>query len=81
MDDKPEAQSAAAGANESPAQLARRKTDVITRDDEVKHIPVILCTTKNQETDKIWGLRQGARDYVVKPILASDLLDKMARIE
>jgi twitching motility two-component system response regulator PilH len=38
---------------------------------------VIICTTKDQETDKIWGLRQGAKDYVTKPIGESDLLDKI----
>jgi twitching motility two-component system response regulator PilH len=56
-------------------------TRVISRDDITKHIPVIICTTKNQETDKIWGLRQGARDYVVKPIVASELLEKIAQLE
>ena len=56
-------------------------TRVIARDDNTKHIPVIICTTKNQETDKIWGLRQGAQDYVVKPILASDLLEKISRLK
>ncbi len=55
-------------------------TRVIARDDATKHIPVIICTTKNQETDKIWGLRQGARDYVVKPVLANDLLEKINRL-
>lgn len=56
-------------------------TRVIARDDVTKHIPVIICTTKSQETDKIWGLRQGARDYIVKPIDANDLLDKIARLD
>ena len=56
-------------------------TRVIARDEITKHIPVIICTTKSQETDKIWGLRQGARDYVVKPILASDLLEKIGRLD
>ena len=56
-------------------------TRVIARDDATKHIPVIICTTKSQETDKIWGLRQGARDYIVKPIDANDLLDKIARLD
>ena len=55
-------------------------TRVIARDEATKHIPVIICTTKNQETDKIWGLRQGARDYVVKPVLANDLLEKINRL-
>jgi twitching motility two-component system response regulator PilH len=55
-------------------------TRVIARDEATKHIPVIICTTKNQETDKIWGMRQGARDYVVKPVIAVDLLEKISRL-
>ena len=55
-------------------------TRVIARDEATKHIPVIICTTKSQETDKIWGLRQGARDYIVEPIVASDLLEKITRL-
>ena len=43
-------------------------TRVITRDPETRTIPVIICTSKGQETDRIWGMRQGARSYVVKPI-------------
>jgi twitching motility two-component system response regulator PilH len=50
----------------------------ITTGDETRHIPVILCTTKNQETDKIWGARQGAIDYVTKPVDAGELLGKIA---
>jgi twitching motility two-component system response regulator PilH len=38
---------------------------------------VILCTSKSQETDKIWGMRQGARDYVIKPINREELLAKI----
>ena len=56
-------------------------TRVIARDEATKHIPVIICTTKSQETDKIWGLRQGARDYVVKPVVSADLLEKIARLD
>ena len=52
-------------------------TRAITRDEATKHIPVIICTTKDQETDKIWGLRQGAKDYVTKPINEADLIDKI----
>jgi twitching motility two-component system response regulator PilH len=50
----------------------------ITSDDATKHIPVILCTSKNQETDKIWGVRQGAKDYITKPVAANELLVKIA---
>jgi twitching motility two-component system response regulator PilH len=52
-------------------------TRAITRDESTKHIPVIICTTKDQETDKIWGLRQGAKDYVTKPINETDLIEKI----
>ena len=52
----------------------------LTRDDETKGIPVIVCTSKGQETDKIWGLRQGAVDYLVKPLNAQELLQKVAAL-
>ena len=52
-------------------------TRTITRDPHYADIPVIMCTSKNQETDRVWGLRQGARDYVVKPVDADDLMAKI----
>ena len=52
-------------------------TRAITREEKTKHIPVIICTTKDQETDKIWGLRQGAKDYMTKPVNEADLLEKI----
>ncbi|MDQ3026657.1 MAG: response regulator [Pseudomonadota bacterium] len=52
-------------------------TRAITREEKTKHIPVIICTTKDQETDKIWGLRQGAKDYVTKPLQESELIEKI----
>jgi twitching motility two-component system response regulator PilH len=55
-------------------------TRAISKDPETQHIPVIICTSKDQETDKIWATRQGARDYVVKPIHATDLLGKIAAL-
>lgn len=56
-------------------------TRALSKDPETGHIPVILCTTKDQETDKVWGLRQGAKDYVVKPVNAAELLAKIAALE
>jgi twitching motility two-component system response regulator PilH len=53
-------------------------TRAITKDPVTAHIPVILCTTKDQETDKVWGLRQGAKDYVTKPVNGAELLSKIA---
>ncbi|MEO1766459.1 response regulator [Thiobacter aerophilum] len=55
-------------------------TRAISRDDETKHIPIIMCTSKGQETDKVWGMRQGARDYLVKPINPDELLRKIAAL-
>lgn len=55
-------------------------TRAITQDEATKHIPVIICTSKGQETDKIWGMRQGAKDYITKPINADELLGKIAAL-
>jgi twitching motility two-component system response regulator PilH len=63
-----------------PGQNGFQLTRALSRDPEMQNIPVILCTSKNQETDRIWGLRQGARDYLVKPVDANDLLSKIAAL-
>ncbi|MYM40355.1 response regulator transcription factor [Duganella qianjiadongensis] len=55
-------------------------TRSIARDPELKDVPVIICSSKNQETDKIWGLRQGACAYLVKPVAAGDLLARIAEL-
>ena len=60
-----------------PGQNGFQATRALTRDEATKHIPVIICTSKGQDTDKTWGLKQGAKDYVVKPIIAADLLKKI----
>jgi twitching motility two-component system response regulator PilH len=52
-------------------------TRAIARDDATRHIPVIICTGRNQETDRIWGMRQGAIDYLVKPINPKELLGRI----
>lgn len=48
-------------------------TRTISRNESTKHIPIILVTTKDQETDRVWGIRQGARAYVTKPVNEADL--------
>ena len=55
-------------------------TRAIARDPELSDVPIIICSTKNQETDRIWGLRQGARDYLVKPVDAGALLARIASL-
>ncbi len=55
-------------------------TRMISRDPATASIPVVICTSKSQETDKIWGLRQGAKDYLVKPVVAEELLQLIKRL-
>ena len=50
-------------------------TRSITREATTKHIPVILVTTKDQDTDRVWGMRQGAKAYITKPFSESELAD------
>ena len=63
-----------------PGLNGYQATRTLTRDEKTKHIPVIVCTSKGQETDKIWGLRQGAQDYLAKPINGEELLAKIAAL-
>ena len=56
-------------------------TRAIARDPALLNVPVIICSSKNQETDRIWGLRQGARGYLVKPVDAQALLEKIASLD
>ena len=49
-------------------------TRTISKDPTTAHIPIVLVTTKDQETDKVWGMRQGAKAYVTKPIKEDDLV-------
>ena len=60
-----------------PGQNGFQLTRAITRDPLFANVPVIICTSKNQETDRVWGMRQGARDYVVKPVNPDELLSKI----
>ena len=60
-----------------PGQNGFQLTRSITRDPAFADVPVIMCTSKNQETDKVWGMRQGARDYVVKPVDGDELVAKI----
>ncbi|MFC5511832.1 response regulator transcription factor [Massilia jejuensis] len=55
-------------------------TRSIARDPELAAVPVIICSSKNQETDRIWGMRQGARDYFVKPVDPARLLARIAAL-
>jgi twitching motility two-component system response regulator PilH len=60
-----------------PGQNGFQLTRAITRDPRYADVPVIMCTSKGLETDKVWGMRQGARDYVVKPVDTDELITKI----
>ena len=63
-----------------PGQNGFQLTRQLSKDPATQHIPIIMCTSKNLQTDRIWGLRQGARDYVTKPIKADELLEKISAL-
>ncbi|MDO8774359.1 MAG: response regulator [Burkholderiaceae bacterium] len=54
-------------------QLAR----AISRDPLYAQVPIIMCSSKDQETDRLWGLRQGAKDYITKPFNSDELIAKI----
>ena len=60
-----------------PGQNGFQLTRAITRDPNFADVPIIMCTSKNQETDRVWGMRQGARDYITKPVDAGELMAKI----
>lgn len=55
-------------------------TRLLTRGDDTSHIPVIIVTSKNQETDRIWGRRQGATAYLHKPVSEEQLLATLKEV-
>ena len=55
-------------------------TRQLTKDPDTGHIPVIIITTKDQETDKVWGTRQGAKDYLTKPVDEDTLIKTLNNV-
>lgn len=55
-------------------------TRAISRDPATKHIPIVLVTTKDQETDKMWGMRQGAKAYITKPFNDNELAEVIGQL-
>lgn len=60
-----------------PGMNGFQATRAISKDPETKHIPIIIVSTKDQETDRVWGMRQGAKDYISKPVDENDLMGKI----
>lgn len=64
-----------------PGQNGFQLTRAIARDARYADVPIIMCTSKNQETDRVWGLRQGASDYITKPVNSQELQSKIAALQ
>jgi twitching motility two-component system response regulator PilH len=63
-----------------PGMSGFQATRQLSKDPETSRIPVVMVTTKDQETDKIWGMRQGAVAYLPKPVTEKQLVDKIKEV-
>jgi twitching motility two-component system response regulator PilH len=60
-----------------PGMNGFQATRILSRDPATAHIPIIILTTKNLETDRVWGMRQGAKDFFTKPPKESELIPRI----
>ncbi len=60
-----------------PGMNGFQATRHLTKDPVTANIPIIILTTKGAETDRVWGMRQGAMDYLVKPVEEADLIGRL----
>jgi len=60
-----------------PGQNGFQLTRAINRTPEYTDIPIFICTSKSLETDRVWGMRQGAREYITKPVNGAELMAKI----
>ena len=63
-----------------PGVSGFQATRALRRDKSTSTIPIFICSSRTQESDKVWGLRQGARDYIAKPVDQQELLSKIAAL-
>lgn len=63
-----------------PRMNGFQATRKLSRDPQTSHIPIIMVTSKDQETDILWGKRQGAKDYLIKPIAEPALISTVKRL-
>jgi twitching motility two-component system response regulator PilH len=57
-----------------PGMNGFQATRTLTRDPKTQNVPIVMITTKSMETDRVWGLRQGARAFITKPVNEKELL-------
>ncbi len=60
-----------------PGMNGFQATRTLYRGADTAWIPIVVISSKSQETDKLWAMRQGAREYIVKPVKESELISKV----
>ena len=63
-----------------PGMNGYQATRALARDPDTASIPVLMVSTKGEETDRVWGMRQGATDYLVKPVTEEQLVTKVRSV-
>ncbi|HET8553497.1 MAG TPA: response regulator [Rhodanobacteraceae bacterium] len=63
-----------------PGMNGFQATRTLSRDPKTKDVPILIITTKSMETDRVWGMRQGARDFITKPISEKDFLSRIDKL-
>jgi twitching motility two-component system response regulator PilH len=60
-----------------PGMNGFQATRTLSKDSETANIPILIVTTKTMESDRVWGMRQGAKDFLTKPVDSRDLLSRI----
>lgn len=63
-----------------PGMNGFQATRQLSNDDQTKDIPIIVVTTKDQDTDRMWSLRQGAKEFLTKPVDEASLMAKIGSL-
>jgi len=63
-----------------PGMNGFQATRTLSRDNDTASIPILIVTTKSMETDRVWGLRQGAKDFLTKPVSPQELLSRIQNL-
>jgi len=63
-----------------PGMNGFQATRTLSRDTDTSAIPILIVTTKSMETDRVWGLRQGAKDFLTKPVAEQELLARIQKL-
>ena len=63
-----------------PGMNGFQATRTLSRDNDTSSIPIVIITTKSMETDRVWGLRQGAKEFLTKPVSEQELLSRIQNL-